>query len=182
MAEREIRELRRARVDRGECIDCGTKLGESEAKVFTCCDGCWAIAYRSPKVAPPLAARSPAPALDALFDPRVRRVPIADVLAERLSADWSEPIQIKIHHEEPAGDVVLLCRTLYAPDAPPVWIVGRDSEWDWEIQGIYLTEGDAAARCEDASWFIGPVRIGQTVPTATTTWEGARRPREEIPA
>lgn len=41
-----------------KCADCGTALGDGEAKVFTVCEGCWNRAYRRGSV-PPLSDPKP---------------------------------------------------------------------------------------------------------------------------
>lgn len=65
---------------------------------------------------------------------------------------------------------------------PMLWIVGRDAADGWEFQGVYGNETDAAARCEDASWFVGPCQLGAHVPTARAgEWPGAYRPLVAAP-
>lgn len=57
-----------------------------------------------------------------------------------------------------------------------IWLVGRWTDHEWEVQGVYTTEADAAARCEDGAWFIMPLTLDAHVPTVTT-----RNPRAYSP-
>jgi hypothetical protein len=59
------------------------------------------------------------------------------------------------------------------------WLVGRDvssTRGVWEFQGIYTDKAVAVALCDDAAWFVAPVRLNELVPEATTEWPGAFRP------
>jgi hypothetical protein len=50
-----------------------------------------------------------------------------------------------------------------------LWLVGRITlTGQWEVQGLYANEDDAAERCEDLTWFVMPLTVGEHVPTATT--------------
>lgn len=63
-----------------------------------------------------------------------------------------------------------------------VWIVGRDGAGlctPWELQGVYSTESLAAARCEDASWFIMPLALDAHVPSETMHHPRESRPRAD---
>lgn len=59
-----------------------------------------------------------------------------------------------------------------------LWLVGRliDDRGAWEFQGIFVSEGEAQARCEGSTWFIAPVTVGEFVPTNTIDWPKAKYP------
>lgn len=75
-------------------------------------------------------------------------------------------------------------RPLESPPPVVVWIVGKDSDpaefpGQWEIQGAYVTEAAAVARCEGPEWFVGPLTIGQHIASdRQPEWPGCYRPRE----
>lgn len=67
-------------------------------------------------------------------------------------------------------------------EAKPVhaWIVGRFIERNergpiWEYQGFRYFEVDAVALCQDRTWFVAPVSVGDA-PVTVATWPGLYYP------
>lgn len=53
-----------------------------------------------------------------------------------------------------------------------MWLVGQhrtEPRKPWEVQGLFATEAEAVARCESYLWFVMPLRVGEQVPSETTT-------------
>ena len=62
-----------------------------------------------------------------------------------------------------------------------VWVVGRfvaETEHGnvWDMQGVFETEDEAVAACRDATYWIGPVPLGQSLPHESAAWPEARYP------
>lgn len=67
-------------------------------------------------------------------------------------------------------------------DDPIVWIVGRHTSDSpdstaWEFFGVYADEAQAIAACRLPYDFVGPARMNERPPEATTEWPGAYFPK-----
>ena len=61
---------------------------------------------------------------------------------------------------------------------PELWAVMKWAAGAQILKGLYWTEDEAAAVCEDDNWFIGPVAIGSLLPDESE-WPGHYYPNAE---
>lgn len=60
-----------------------------------------------------------------------------------------------------------------------VWCAGRVIDRDtndWQFQGVFATEQEAASVCRDETWFIGPAKVGAALPVEGFEWPDAYYP------
>ncbi len=58
-----------------------------------------------------------------------------------------------------------------------LWITGRNPLPDqWEVLGIYDTEGKAIDRCKQSCDFVAPAELNQDMEEERITWEGCYYP------
>ena len=60
-----------------------------------------------------------------------------------------------------------------------LWIVGKslhDERSEWEFAGIFDSKDLAIAACVDKDYFIGPVKINETIPHETVPWDDSYYP------
>lgn len=66
-----------------------------------------------------------------------------------------------------------------------VWIAGQVTHVSaqgqvWDMQGVFLDEASAVAACRDATYFVGPMAVGVSLPHETAaSWVGAYFPLAE---
>jgi hypothetical protein len=67
-----------------------------------------------------------------------------------------------------------------------VWVAGQITHvftegQAWDMQGIFLDEESAKAACRDHTYFIGPMKVGVSLPHETAdAWIGAYFPLAAI--
>jgi hypothetical protein len=63
-----------------------------------------------------------------------------------------------------------------------IWVCGQWHKIDtspyyvWGIKGLYLKEKDAIKNCESWEFFVGPLILNKTYPSAISEWEGSYYP------
>lgn len=67
-------------------------------------------------------------------------------------------------------------------DMTQVWVCGRVTHIctqprEWELQGVFSTEEAAVSACRDHTYFVGPVKLNESLPHETLPeWPGAHYP------
>ncbi|MBA7500895.1 hypothetical protein ES704_03657 [subsurface metagenome] len=61
-----------------------------------------------------------------------------------------------------------------------LWIVGKslsdNEKSEWEFAGVFDSKDLAIAACIDKNYFIGSVKLNETIPHETVEWKDAYYP------